>query len=75
MLQVTNEYEQRRADQIARNRERLLALNLPALAAQVAPAKPAAPSKGLKARKKEVKQAYFWLAPAALHAFRMEQRL
>ncbi|KAK9799849.1 hypothetical protein WJX73_009741 [Symbiochloris irregularis] len=53
--QVVNEYEQRRAEQIARNRERLMALNLPALAAQVAPPKPARSTvaRGLKARKKE----------------------
>ena len=52
-----NEYEQQRAEQIARNRERLMELGLPHLAARAVPVKPTAPvtaAKGLKAKKKSV---------------------
>ena len=56
LQEEANEYEQERAERIARNRAKLMELNLPHLAAQIAP-KAKAPTnapRGLKARRKEV---------------------
>jgi hypothetical protein len=46
------EYERQRQEQILRNRERMMALNLPALAHEMAPMPPRPPSAGAAAKHK-----------------------